>query len=78
MKELMENGPVQGECPHPGLVEVGVYLRLGTVAQAVCTTLSSNVVRPGMRHVPSSQAGPGVVQGEVLVAGHVEEDQVLC
>lgn len=43
MKELMENGPVQGKCPSscPMISEACACLRLGTVAQVVPTALSS-------------------------------------
>lgn len=49
MKELMENGPVQGKCPSScSLVsEACAYLRLSTAAQVVGTALSSKSIGAG-------------------------------
>lgn len=49
MKELMENGPVQGKCPSScSLVsEACACLRLSTAAQVVSTALSSKTIGIG-------------------------------
>lgn len=49
MKELMENGPVQGKCPSSCslIPEACACLRLSTVAQVVSTALSSKSIGAG-------------------------------
>lgn len=63
MKELMENGPVQGKCPSscPLIPEACACLTLGTEAQVVRAALSSKSIgaRSGKNHVPSPGAASG-------------------